>query len=76
MNSYIPGKGFKDGWNDRKEGKPNRWVIEMGSATTDDPYWGEYKHGYGEADVDILTNARRNVREEDQKKENSRFLAE
>ena len=73
MNSYIPGKGFQDGWNDRRAGVPSKW---MGCATTDNPYWSEYKHGYTEADIDILANARRDVREQGSNNPNSKFLAE
>ena len=66
--SYTPGKGYRDGYNDRHGGLQSR--CPFGSGTTDDPYWTEYKQGYAEADRKIMQEARKSVQSE------SKFLAD
>lgn len=67
-NTYTPGQGYKDGHSDRTNGHRSR--CPYGSGTTDDPYWREYKEGYADADMRILENARRSMRED------TKFLSE
>lgn len=66
--TYSAGQGYRDGFNDRQDGKPSR--NPYGSGTTNDPYWSEYKTGYFESDREIMEIARRTMKEE------KKFLAE
>lgn len=74
--SYEPGKGYRDGWEDRHFGKPNMAPMGWGNATTDDSvYWDEYKQGYADASKRIVEDARRTI--SDMKADlNKRFLTE
>jgi len=62
--NYNPGQGYRDGYSDRKSGSRSR--CPFGSGTTDDPYWREYKEGYADADMKILEDARRGMKEQNQ----------
>ncbi len=57
MNNYTAGQGYKEGYQDRMIGKPNRYVIRM----EDTPYWEEYNVGYSEASRKILEDARSKI---------------
>ena len=46
---HQPGKGFLDGYNDRKNSLPNKSILNE----TNDPYWREYNLGWTEADHQI-----------------------
>ncbi len=72
---YTPGKGYKDGWNDRHEGKPKACPTQWGNATTDNGvYWDEYRIGYADASRKILENAKRSI--EEMKQDISQYLTE
>ena len=61
---YVPGQGYKDGYGDRMEGRPNRYPFGMTSATSDSRvYWDEYLSGYNEANAKVIHDARRSVNE-------------
>jgi hypothetical protein len=66
--SYTPGKGYRDGYNDRLGGQKSR--CPFGSGTTDDPYWREYKEGYADADRKVMEDARSSINDK------TRFLRE
>jgi len=59
--NYTPGKGYRDGFSDRQQGKPNLSLIEFGVLENRNPYWDEYKLGYSEADRKIIEDARSSV---------------
>ena len=65
---YTPGQGYKDGFNDRMNGLPNKAEAKFGFSKT--AYDQEYLSGYAEAHRRILENAQREVNE------NKRYLAE
>lgn len=61
---YIAGQGYRDGYNDRMSGQPNRCPLGMTSATSDRKvYWEEYATGYAEAHTKVLRDARNSVNE-------------
>ena len=62
--NYNAGQGYRDGYSDRQGGSRSR--CPFGSGTTDDPYWREYKQGYADADMKILEDARRGMKEQNQ----------
>lgn len=69
--NYTKGQGYKDGWNDRTEGKPSRQPSAWGSATSDSKvYWEEYSQGYADACQQVISDARKDL--EDMK----RFLVD
>lgn len=62
--AYIAGQGYRDGYNDRMSGNPNRYPFGMTSATSDSRvYWDEYLTGYTEANTKVLQDARHSVNE-------------
>jgi hypothetical protein len=62
--NYQKGQGYKDGWNDRIEGKPNMSPSLRGCATTDDRvYWEEYVYGYADASRQVISDARKEIEE-------------
>lgn len=68
---YTPERGYRDGWKDRQEGKPNQAPVNFGwSSDNSSPYWKEYRIGYDEACKQILSAARKSIQEDKQ------FLAE
>lgn len=69
MISYTAGQGYRDGHRDRNNGNVNRNLLD--DVTTNDPYWREYKEGYGDADRKIMEDARRSV-----VNENKKYLAD
>lgn len=46
---HQPGKGFLDGYNDRKNNLPNKSILNE----ITDAYWREYNLGWTEADRQI-----------------------
>lgn len=73
--SYTPGKGYKDGWNDRYAGKPKTYPMEWDTAKTDhDIYCDEYRIGYADASRKILEDAKRSI--EEMKQGISQYLTE
>lgn len=66
IESYIPGGGYKEGYNDRMNGLADRSITH---ATTE-PFWMEYRQGYMQAEKNIIEKARQEVNE------SRRFLAE
>jgi len=44
--THQPGKGFLDGYTDRKNSIPNKSLLDE----TNDSYWREYNLGWTEAD--------------------------
>ena len=72
---YSPGKGYRDGWDDRHNGKPNASPMGWGSATTDKAvYWEEYRIGYADASRKILEDAKRSI--DEMRKDISQYLTE
>ena len=65
-HGYIPGQGYKDGYQDRMNGLADRSVA----YATSQPYWAEYRQGYAEAERNIIERARQGI------SENKRFLSE
>ena len=64
MSAYIKGQGYRDGYNDRMVGNPNRAPRGHSFATMDNKvYWEEYDHGYADASNRIITDARRDIQE-------------
>lgn len=63
MNNYSPGKGYRDGYADRQQGKPNLSILEVGVLENNNPYWDEYKLGYGDATTKIIEDARSGLNE-------------
>lgn len=59
--NYAPGKGYRDGYSDRQQGKPNLSLIETTLLENNNPYWNEYKLGYADADRKIIDEARSSV---------------
>lgn len=57
MSNYVPGQGYKDGYEDRMSGKQNRFLINF----SEEHYWQEYKLGYEEASRRVLEDARHSV---------------
>jgi hypothetical protein len=55
MSNYIPGEGYDRGFTCRMNGgqKPNQAIM----AT--DPFWQEYATGWNDADLKIITEARK-----------------
>jgi len=66
MNSYTPGQGYKEGYNDRMNGLADRSITH---ATTE-VFWMEYRQGYMQAERNIIEKARHEVNE------SRRFLSE
>lgn len=58
-HSYIPGQGYKDGYQDRMNGLADRSV----SYASSQPYWSEYKQGYREAERNIIEKAKQGITE-------------
>ena len=58
---YTPGQGYKDGFNDRMGGMPNKAESKFGFSKT--AYDHEYLTGYADAERKILENARKDVSE-------------
>jgi hypothetical protein len=58
MTNYTPGQGYRDGYMDRQQGKPNLSLLEVGLLENNNPYWDEYKLGYSEASRKIIEDAR------------------
>lgn len=67
---YTPGQGYRDGYNDRMMGKPNKvYNNPMNYTSTEHgPYGDEYNTGYREANDKVMREARKSVNE-------GRFLA-
>ena len=65
-HGYIPGQGYKDGYQDRMTGLADRSV----SYAVTQPYWAEYKQGYAEAERRIIEQAKQGITE------SKRFLSE
>jgi hypothetical protein len=63
MKDYIPGKGYRDGYQDRQQGKPNLSIIETSILENQSQYWEEYKLGYSEASKRIIEDARSTINE-------------
>jgi hypothetical protein len=57
--SYIPGQGYKDGYQDRMNGLADRSI----SYASSQPYWSEYKQGYREAERNIIEKAKQGITE-------------
>lgn len=68
-HGYIPGKGFSDGWDDRMSGRASRFA--QSGLDSNNPYWSEYNHGYTEANIRVIEDARNK-----QMNESRSFLAE
>jgi hypothetical protein len=68
MKSYTAGQGYRDGWNDRIDGRPSRNTDATVAA--DFPYWKEYSEGYKDAESDVMEQARQSVLK------HKRFLSE
>ena len=56
---YIPGQGYKDGYQDRMNGLADRSI----SYASSQPYWSEYKQGYREAERNIIEKAKQGITE-------------
>jgi len=50
--THQPGKGFLEGYEDRRNNLPNKAILQ--EAT--DSYWREYNLGWNEADRQINEN--------------------
>jgi len=59
---YTAGQGYKDGFNDRMSGLPNKGEQKFGFSKT--PYDQEYITGYSDAERRVLENARKEVNED------------
>jgi len=59
---YTPGQGYRDGYNDRMTGKPNK-VYKDPTQYYDSPYGEEYSAGYREANEKVMREARKSVNE-------------
>jgi hypothetical protein len=62
MSNYTPGQGYKDGFNDRMSGLPNKAESKFGFSKT--AYDREYLTGYDDAERRVLENARNEVNEQ------------
>jgi len=50
---HQPGKGFLDGYNDRKNSIPNKALLNL---ENNDAYWREYDLGWKEAHRQLVEN--------------------
>lgn len=50
--THQPGKGFLEGYEDRRNNLPNKAILQE----TTDAYWREYSLGWNEADRQINEN--------------------
>jgi len=72
--TYVPGKAYNEGWQDRYSGKLERSWNSMGGSRS--PYWEEYQQGYADASKEIIDNARTAVKKNtnEGKSESQTFL--
>jgi len=68
IDDYIPGQGYKDGYQDRSNGLANRSVAyAQSNPYLYDPYWSDYSLGYAEAERRIIIEqAKQGIQEEHQ----------